>query len=154
MKIPFTLNDEKIVIESNPDTPLMEILREMNCLSVKLGCSKGFCGSCTVLLDGKPVASCKIPVAIIRNCSITTLEYFSKSDVYKLIMGAFKKAGINLCGYCNAGKIFSTYQIINQHRKLTRQEISDMVNQLSPCCTDTDTLVNGVIYAIKDSFKS
>ncbi len=153
MKIPVTLNGNKTILEANPDESLMKILQKHACPSVKTGCNSGFCGACTVLLEGNPVASCKIPVGIVKGNDIVTLEYFSKTEEYLFIMEGFNKAGIKLCGYCNAGKIFAAYQILKMTKIPTRQEISEYVKHLSPCCTDLKTLVNGIIYAIQFSNK-
>lgn len=153
MKISFFLNGSKTVIDAHADEYLMKVLHKNKCTSVKSGCTSGFCGTCTVLLDDKPVASCKIPVGLVKDRDIVTLDYFVKTEEYSIIMEGFNKAGIKLCGYCNAGKIFSAYQILKLTKIPTRQEITDSVRNLSPCCTDIDTLVNGIIYAIQSSNK-
>lgn len=153
MKIPVTLNGSKIILEANADESLMKILHKNGCISVKSGCAEGFCGACTVLLEDKPVPACKIPVGIVKNNDIVTLDYFVKTEEYSIIMNGFSKAGIKLCGYCNAGKIFAAYQILKLTKMPTRQEITDYVRTLSPCCTDLETLVNGIIYSIQLSNK-
>lgn len=150
MKIPMMLNANKIIIDSDPDKKLVDILRDQGCLSVKSGCYKGSCGSCTVLMDGVPVPSCKIPLALVRDSEIITLEYFSKTAEYKTIISGFKKAGISLCGYCNAAKIFAAYQVLCIKKNLTREDIALHMKGLAPCCVDSDTLINGVIFAIKE----
>ena len=151
MKIPVTLNGTKTILDAHADESLMKVLHKSGCPSVKSGCSSGFCGSCTILLDDKPAAACKIPAGIVRNADIVTLDYFVKTEEYSTIMAGFQKAGIKLCGYCTAGKVFSAYQILKASKMPTRQEITDYVKSLSPCCTDLDTLVNGIIYAIQIS---
>ncbi|MCQ2578152.1 MAG: 2Fe-2S iron-sulfur cluster-binding protein [Treponema sp.] len=148
MKFQFLLNGDKTVIEANADDTLRNVLRRNGCLSIKKGCSKGQCGSCSVLLNGKISASCKIPVSLAQDDDIITLEYFSRTEEYLTIMEGFEKAGIHLCGYCNAGKIFTAFQLLNAQKKLTRDEIKTAVSNLPPCCTELDTLVNGIIYAI------
>lgn len=153
MKIPVVLNGTKTILEANAEDSLMKVLHRNSCVSVKSGCGQGFCGACTVLLNDNPVASCKIPVGIVKNNEIITLEYFSKTEEYNLIMQGFTKAGIKLCGYCNAGKIFTAYQILKLSKIPTRQEITETIKNLSPCCTDIETLVNGIIYAIHLSNK-
>ena len=153
MKIPVTLNGNKIILDAHADESLMKVLHKNGCPSVKSGCSSGFCGACTILLDDKPAAACKIPAGIVRNSDIVTLDYFVKTDEYSTIMSGFQKAGIKLCGYCTAGKVFSAYQILKLPKMPTRQEIADYVKALSPCSTDLDTLVNGIIYAIQISNK-
>ena len=149
MKIPVTLNGTKTIFESNADDSLMKVLHKNSCPSVKEGCGSGFCGSCTVLLDDKPVASCKIPAGIVKGNEIVTLEAFSKTEDYDVIIQGFNKAGIKLCGYCNAGKIFAAYKILHMQKMPSRQEITENIKNLSPCCTDIETLVNGIIYAIQ-----
>lgn len=153
MKIPVILNGSKTILEANADESLMKVLHKNDCTSVKSGCTEGFCGACTVLLGDKPVASCKIPVGIVKNNDIVTLDYFTKTEEYSIIINGFSKAGIKLCGYCNAGKIFAAYQILKLSKMPTRKEISDYVKDLSPCCTDLETLVNGIIYSIQLSNK-
>ncbi len=150
MKIPMTINSSKVTIECDPGKSMMPILRENNWLSVKSGCEEGICGSCTVLLDGVPVPSCCLPAALARNSEIITLEYFSKTAEYRCIMNGFKKAGINLCGYCNAAKVFAAYQVLCTKNSLTREAIAEQLQGIAPCCTDQDTLINGIIYAVRE----
>ncbi|MCR5252368.1 MAG: 2Fe-2S iron-sulfur cluster binding domain-containing protein [Treponema sp.] len=149
MKIPVTLNQVKVILDAQADEPLLKVLRKNGCTSVKNGCMEGGCGSCTVLLNDIPVASCKIPVGLVKDMEIITLDFFEKSDFYTIIMDGFNKAGIKLCGYCNSGKIFSAYQILKNTKIPTRQEIKEQMQHLSSCCTDLETLVNGVIYAMQ-----
>lgn len=145
MKIPFILNNESIVLDTEPDTVLSTILRENSIFSAKKGCDKGFCGACTVLLNNKPVPSCIVPVALIKNASIITLEYFCHTDDYQDIKAGFKAAGIELCGYCNAGKIFEAYEIISKQEKPEKKFIAKQVSHFPCNCTETEALINGII---------
>ena len=154
MKIPVTLNGERTVLDAEPAERLQTTLRRLNLFSIKLGCSKGICGNCMVLLDGEPVPSCTLPVGILRDCSIVTLEYFSKSDpIYNDIINGFRQAGIHLCSYCNAGKILSAYRVLIEPVIPDDEEILDAVRTLNPCCTDRDTLIHGIklAYSIKQN---
>lgn len=148
MKIPVTINETKTLLEAAPDELLINVLRNSHCPSVKSGCEEGFCGSCTILVNDKNVASCKCPAGLVKDCEIITLDHFSKREEYSCIMEGFRKAGIQLCGYCNAGKIFSTYQILKMNKKPSRTDIIENIKHLSPCCVDLETLVNGIIYAV------
>ena len=147
MNIPVIINGEKNMLQASPDEKLMNVLRNLNLYTVKPGCTEGICGSCTVLMNKKPVPSCRIPVALAMNQEIETLEYFSKTEEYSSITKGFAKAGIKLCGYCNAGKIFAAFSILQTRQKPTRASVREQVKHLSPCCTDIDTLINGIIYA-------
>lgn len=148
MKIQVTINNEKSILDVYPDDSLMKILHK-TCNSVKSGCTKGFCGSCTVLLNELPVASCKIPIGLVNGANIVTLEHFSKTEDYKIIKEGFEQTGIKLCGYCNSGKYFSAYQFLKLERNVTRKEIEEYVKTLSPCCVDLESLISGIINSIK-----
>ncbi len=147
MNVPVILNGNKTILEAPADDTLMTVLRRIGCSSVKCGCGQGSCGSCTVLLNDNPVATCKIPLGIIQNADIVTLEYFERTKEYSIIMKGFELAGIKLCGLCNSGKIFSAYQLIKMNRIPSRAEIREQVRSLAPCCTDLNTLINGIVLA-------
>jgi len=149
MNVPVTLNGNKTILEAPADETLMSVLRRIGCSSVKCGCGQGMCGSCTVLLNDNPVATCKIPLGIIQNADIVTLEYFERTKEYTMIMKGFELAGIKLCGLCDSGKIFSAYQLLKLSKIPSREEISEQVRSLAPCCTDMNTLINGIILAIE-----
>ena len=149
MNVPVILNGNKTILEAPADETLMSVLRRIGCSSVKCGCGQGTCGSCTVLLNDSPVATCKIPLGIIQNADIVTLEYFERTKEYSIIMKGFELAGIKLCGLCDSGKIFSAYQLVKLNRIPTREEIYEQVRSLAPCCTDLNTLINGIILALE-----
>lgn len=147
MQIPLTVNDQQLIIEADCDEPLLDVLRRNNFISAKSGCREGKCGACTVLLDGRPVPSCILTAAAVRGGTITTLEQFSKTALYADIMAGFEQAGIHLCGYCNAGKIFAAYSLITSGRALTRDSIRAQTAHLPCQCTDQNTLINGILLA-------
>ena len=149
MNVPVILNGNKTILEAPADETLMSVLRRIGCSSVKCGCGQGTCGSCTVLLNDCPVATCKIPLGIIQNADLVTLEYFERTKEYSIIMKGFELAGIKLCGLCDSGKIFSAYQLVKLNRIPTREEIYEQVRSLAPCCTDLNTLINGIILALE-----
>ena len=149
MNVPVILNGNKTILEAPADETLMSVLRRIGCSSVKCGCGQGTCGSCTVLLNDNPVATCKIPLGIIQNADIVTLEYFERTKEYTIIMKGFELAGIKMCGLCDSGKIFSAYQLVKLNKIPSRDEIYEQVRSLAPCCTDLNTLINGIILAIE-----
>ena len=149
MNVPVILNGNKTILEAPADETLMSVLRRIGCSSVKCGCGQGTCGSCTVLLNDSPVATCKIPLGIIQNADLVTLEYFERTKEYSIIMKGFELAGIKLCGLCDSGKIFSAYQLVKLNKIPTREEIYEQVRSLAPCCTDLNTLINGIILALE-----
>ncbi len=183
MTLTINLNGNTTLLKVNPSESLLKVLRSLNdkkLLSVKCGCEKGFCGNCMVLLDDKPVPSCILPVGMVNNCNIVTLEYFkickssdtssSKENAstntnenntygteeninyaqyYDKIIKAFSETGIQLCGYCNAGKIFTTYYLMKYFPHADIKQVNNAIKDLDCCCTDKETLTEGIMRALQ-----
>lgn len=148
MKIQMTLNDKKIVLDADPSESLKTVLRKQKLYSVKCGCEEGHCGACMVLLNGIPVSSCIIPVGTIRDKEVITLEYLKSTPLYSDIMSGFSMAKVHLCGYCNAGKIFTAYSVLKRFHRPEREQVISAIKGLDPCCTDQDSFANSIIYAV------
>jgi len=148
MKIPVILNDEKIILDANPEEKLLETLRRLELFSVKEGCQKGKCGLCAVLLDGKPVPSCLVPVGTVKNSKIETLEHFIKTPDGQDIQKGFSQAGITLCGFCNAARYFTAYNLINKPYKPESEEMEEIASSVDSSCTDDRKFINGMMYAM------
>ncbi len=153
MKLNLTINGERLSAETDPETSLLDFLRSKKIASVRCGCEKGNCGSCVVLMNGQSVMSCEVPCAVVNNAEIISLEYFSKQAAYQEIIKGFEKAGIQLCGYCNPGKIFAAYEIISRFSNPTREQVAERIQGLRGCCVERDTLINGIIYAAQNHFE-
>ncbi|MCR4821255.1 MAG: 2Fe-2S iron-sulfur cluster binding domain-containing protein [Treponema sp.] len=147
MKIQVMLNGETVILDANPSESLLDVLRREGYLSVKKGCSEGRCGSCTLLLDDKPVPSCIIPAAIVRKASIETLEFFSLTKDGQDIIKGFEEAGIKMCGFCNSVRIFSTYALLKRVYRPSQEELEALADSIKCSCTDKKTFMNGVMYA-------
>ncbi|MDR2897445.1 MAG: 2Fe-2S iron-sulfur cluster binding domain-containing protein [Spirochaetaceae bacterium] len=145
MKIPFILNSESVIAEAEPGERLLSILRNRFRLAgTKEGCIAGRCGSCMVLLDGSPVSSCLIPISIIKDCEIVTLEYFSQTPEYADITNGFRQTGIELCGFCNAGKIFTAHEILSKNLRPTKEEVREQLTGNDCTCVNTEQLIAGI----------
>lgn len=153
MKIPVKLNKKKIILNADPAEKLLTVLRREKIYSPKCGCEKGMCGNCMVLLDDECVPSCIVPVGIVRDCEIETLEEFVKRDIFQDIKAGFAQAGIHTCGYCDAGKIFTVYSVLKKYFRPTVEQISVAIKNLDCCCTDLTTLSNGILYAVAAKHK-
>lgn len=147
MKTPFLLNGDDVVIDSEPDEKLINILRDSGNFSVKCGCNTGSCGSCTVLVDDKPVPSCLLTAAAVRDCSVMTLDAFKKTKYWKDIESGFRQCGVHLCGYCDAGKIFAAYDLIRDGQRPTKEAVIDIMKQFPCKCCETELLANSILVA-------
>ena len=147
MTISFILNGKDEVINADPSTRLIDILRnEFHLCGAKSGCLTGKCGVCSILLNGVISPSCIIPAFRITGSEIITIEGFSKNDGYNDIILGFKEANVENCGYCDAGKIF-TVETLLQNKLPPRQEIIAAFNGIKCRCTEMSALCDGVISA-------
>jgi len=145
MKIEFVLNDKKQVIQVDPASRLLDILRDdFELTSVKEGCGEGECGACVVLMDDKAVNSCLIPVGNIEGRHIVTMESFRKTERYKVIEESFLEAGSVQCGFCTPGIVMSTESLLRENPKPGNNEIRDALSGNLCRCTGYNMIIKGV----------
>ncbi|MBQ3620197.1 MAG: 2Fe-2S iron-sulfur cluster binding domain-containing protein, partial [Methanosarcinaceae archaeon] len=105
-RLSFTLNGKKISADVDPDMRLADFLRDQLCLTgTKIGCGKGECGACTVIMNGKAVTSCIIPVMRAEGAVIETIEGLAKGGKLHPLQEEFINKGAIQCGFCTPGFI-------------------------------------------------
>jgi isoquinoline 1-oxidoreductase subunit alpha len=118
------INGNKVVVKSEPDTPLLWVLRgELKLVGTKFGCGKALCGACTVHLDGKPIRSCVTSVAAIGDGEITTIEGLCGPQA-EALRKAWTDIDVVQCGYCQSGQLMSAAALL----KVTPHPSDDEVN--------------------------
>jgi carbon-monoxide dehydrogenase small subunit len=147
MTIGFILNGEDVVIRSEADVRLIDILRgSFGLLGAKAGCLTGKCGVCSVIFNGRISPACLIPAFRIRGSEIITIEGFSQTDEYQDIMTGFAQANMENCGYCGTGKILAAAALLERIQRPTREEILAGFSGIKCRCTDPETLVEAINY--------
>jgi nicotinate dehydrogenase subunit A len=120
----LNVNGASRQVESDPDTPLLYVLRNDLALnSAKFGCGLGQCGACTVLLDGQPVFSCVVPISVLENRRITTLEGLGSEQAPGPLQRAFIEEQAAQCGYCIPGMMLRAQALLNANKSPTDAEI-------------------------------
>ena len=148
MTMTFILNGEDVTADSNPETRLVDILRDnFNLLGAKNGCNIGVCGTCLIIFNGDVVKSCLIPALKIRGCEIITIEGFSQTIDYQDIIQGFSDTGFEDCGFCTTGRILATEALLSRNKAPSREEILLAFNGIRCRCTEPDLLVQGVLAA-------
>ena len=142
MSISLNVNGRKRTSAATPDTPLLYVLRnDMGINSAKYGCGVAQCGSCTVLLDGKPIRSCVYPASSTSKGKVTTLEGLGTPDKLHVLQKAFIEEQAAQCGFCISGMIMSAKALLDRVRNPSEAEIREaMAGNLCRCGTHTRIL--------------
>ncbi len=150
MKIEFNLNGKTEVFEGPPESRLLDVLRDhFGLKSLKEGCGEGECGACTVLLDGKAVASCILPAGAAAGRKIETLEGIRNSKSYKLIKQAFRESGAVQCGFCTPGMVMAAESLLRENPNPDKTDIRRALSGNLCRCTGYSMILNGVELAVK-----
>ena len=121
MEIKLKLNGKVVVGHVEPDTVLLDFLREKGCFSVKRGCDTSNCGLCTVLLDEKPILSCSTLAVRADGHEIYTLEGLQEEA--SAFVGFIADQGADQCGFCNPGFVMNTIALLRENPNPTDEEI-------------------------------
>ena len=123
MKMDFWLNNVHREAEVQPDTLLLDLLRQMGCFSVKRGCETANCGLCTVLLEGRPVLSCSMLALRVQGKKVVTLEGMEKEAQE---FGAFLAGeGAEQCVFCNPGFIMNVFAMLKELQDPDEEQIRE-----------------------------
>ena len=120
----LNINGETHTVHSDPDTPLLSVLRnELDLTGSKYGCGEGQCGACTVLINGFPRRSCITQVGSIGQKRITTIEGLAKGEELHPVQQAFLDEQALQCGYCTPGMIMTAVALLNSKPHPAEAEI-------------------------------
>ena len=113
----FRVNGAPVTVDSwDPDQPLLYILRNtLGLHGAKFGCGLGQCGACTVIVGGESVRSCQLPVAMVRDAEILTIEGLGTVAKPHPLQRAFIDEQAAQCGYCINGMIMSAKELLDRH---------------------------------------
>ena len=126
--IRLNLNGRDIDVDSEPDTPLLWVIREsLKLTGSKFGCGVGECGACMVHLNGVSTRSCITPIDAVDGAAITTIEGLSPDGDHKLLR-AWVAEQTPQCGYCQSGQIMRAADLLSQNPKPNREEIIDFMS--------------------------
>lgn len=141
----FTVNDRVITATDFPMARLLDVLREqLDATGTKEGCGEGECGACSVLMDGKLVNSCLVPLAQAEGVVIRTVEGLAKGDVLHAVQEAFLGWGGAQCGICTPGMIMATVNLLEKNAKPSDQEIRHALSGNICRCTGYVKIIDSV----------
>ena len=124
VKIQCTVNGEDKALRAFPMERLLDVLREqLHLTGTKEGCGEGECGACSVLLDGRIVNSCLVPVAQVQGASIKTIEGVASGDQLHAVQQAFIECGGAQCGICTPGMVMAAMDLLQRNPNPTQFDI-------------------------------
>lgn len=133
----LTVNGQQKDVTVDPSTPLLWVLREdLKMTGTKYGCGIAACGACTVHLGGVPTRSCVVPVSLVGERPIGTIEAISNDPVGRVVQEAWVSEDVVQCGYCQSGQIMSAVALLKATPKPTDKDIEEsMGGNLCRCGT-------------------
>jgi carbon-monoxide dehydrogenase small subunit len=144
------VNGADVTVSAHPMTRLLDALRtELKLTGTKEGCGEGECGACSVLLDGRLVNSCLVPLLHADGASITTIEGVADGDRLHAVQQAFVQHGGAQCGICTPGMILAAVNLLQRTRNPSIEEIRTALAGNLCRCTGYMRIFEAVLQACR-----
>lgn len=148
MAIEFSVNGKPVKLEVDPQTTLLDVLRnDIGLNGPKFGCGLAQCGACAVLLDGSSIRACVTQVASVAGKSVTTLEGLGTREKPHPLQSAFISEQAVQCGYCANGIIITAAALLKQNPSPARQEIKQALSGHLCRCGAQPRMLNAIAAA-------
>jgi carbon-monoxide dehydrogenase small subunit len=148
--ITFKLHGQPLTVTLDPSLRLLDVLREhLQMTGTKEGCGEGECGACSILLNGRVVNSCCLPLANVHGQEVVTIEGFSRTERYRVLKESFHDEGGSQCGICTPGMILAAESLLSQNPNPTEAEIRIGLSGNLCRCTGYNMIVKAVLLAAK-----
>ena len=129
-KISLKVNSKTQVVDADPETPLLYVLRnDLQLNGPKFGCGLAQCGACTVIMDGRAIRSCVTTVKAASNRPVTTLEGLGSTKKLHPIQKAFIDEQAAQCGYCINGMIMTAKAYVDKNPGAEEDQIKDALDR-------------------------
>ena len=150
-RIKFTLNGKAIEFETDTSQILLSVLRtELGLTGTKFGCGVGFCGACTILVDGVAQRSCGMAVKEIAGKKVVTIEGLAVGDKLHPVQKAFLHHEAQQCGFCTPGQIMNAVSLLKEDPKPSRKKIIEGMNGNLCRCGAYNRIIAAVETASKE----
>lgn len=150
-RLALTVNGRSQVVDTDPTTPLLYVLRDdLNLQGPRFGCGLGQCGACTVIINGKAVRSCSVPVSSVQSRDITTLEGLGTVARPHVLQRAFTEEQAAQCGYCMNGMIMNAKVLLDSNPNPTDADIKRALNDTLCRCASHLRVVRAVKRAARE----
>lgn len=142
------VNGEQYDVVVSPNETLVEVLRErLELTGTKMGCGEGACGTCTVLLDGRPIRSCLTLAVEVQDKEIVTIEGLVEDGQLHPVQKAFIEHGAIQCGFCSPAMILTSKAFLDVNPHPTEAEVRHAISGVVCRCTGYAKIVEAVMAA-------
>ena len=149
-KISFSVNGKPTTVEVDPGMMVLDVLREvLNLTGTKHGCDNSTCGTCTIVVNGKAVKSCNLPVKKIEGAEVVTVEGLAKGSVLHPVQKAISESGAIQCGFCTPGIVMELYGLLEEKPEASQVEMENALNKHLCRCTGYEPIRDGALMAQK-----
>lgn len=148
--ITLSVNGESYQVAVEPSITLLDVLRdELGLTGAKKGCDLGNCGSCTVLLDGKPVLSCLLLAMEAQGKDILTIEGLAKNGQLHPLQQAFIDYTALQCGFCTPGMLLSAKALLDENPQPTEEEVKEAISGNLCRCTGYTNIIEAILKVVQ-----
>lgn len=143
--IAFVLNERQVSVEAGPGEMLVDVLRDgLGLTGTKVGCREGECGACSVILNGKLVASCIVPARKADQGTILTIEGLEQNGEMHRVQRRFIEEGAIQCGFCTPAMVLAGKALLDENPKPTREEIQLAISGILCRCTGYQKIIRAI----------
>ena len=144
------VNGRSSEVSAAPDTPLLYVLRnDLGLAGTRFGCGSGQCGACFVLVDGKAVASCDLPLWSVENKKIVTVEGLGNGQLHPVQQALIAEQAAQ-CGYCMSGIAVSAAGLLSKNKNPSEAEVREALDKNLCRCGSHNRVVKAVLRAAKE----
>ena len=145
------INERQVESTAHPDTPLLYVLRnDLGLVGSRFGCGSGQCGACYVLVDGRPMASCDLPVSFVAGKAVTTVEGLGKDGELHPVQKALVAEQAAQCGYCMSGIAITAAALLAEKSSPSEGEIRQALDKHLCRCGSHNRVVRAVMRAANE----
>lgn len=149
--IEFQLNGAATAVDADPDQTLLDVLRgRLGITGAHFGCGAGECGACYVMVDGRAIASCDMPMWSVADKDVVTVEGLGTVDAPHPLQRAFISEQAMQCGYCVAGILISAAALLKRNPSPTEAEVKAALDRNLCRCGSHNRMVRAVLRAASE----
>jgi len=150
VELKFLLNGKPVRVFVKPNLTLLDLLRhDFKLTGTKRGCDRGDCGTCTVLLDEKPVNSCLILAPKVNGRKVTTIEGLGEPSRLDPLQESFVNFKAVQCGFCSPGMLLVAKTLLNENPHPSREEVKRAISGNLCRCTGYTQIIDAIMAAAK-----